>query len=61
LQEAEEKGDDYDRLKALETQADIADKLDASKRRKANPDTGFSSMYINNMEIILWFILAYLF
>jgi len=42
-QEAEEKGEDYDRLKALETQADIADKVDSSKRRKANPDTGFSS------------------
>ncbi|KAI1730910.1 SYF2 splicing factor domain-containing protein [Ditylenchus destructor] len=41
--EAEEKNLDYDRIKALETQADIADKLDAAKRRKTKPDTGFAS------------------
>lgn len=41
--EAEKNGDDFDRLKALDTQADIADKIDAAKRRKQNPDTGFAS------------------
>lgn len=41
--EAEEKGQDFDRLKALDTQADVADKIDAAKRRKKNPDTGFAS------------------
>ncbi|KAL3117933.1 hypothetical protein niasHT_005176 [Heterodera trifolii] len=41
--EAEERGEDYDRIKALGTQADIADKMEAAKRRKANPDTGFAS------------------
>lgn len=42
-EEAEEKGQDYDRIKALQTQADISEKIDAAKRRKANPDTGFAS------------------
>lgn len=41
--EAEKNGEDYDRLKALDTQVDMADKLDAAKRRKTNPDTGFAS------------------
>uniref|UniRef100_A0A914VIN4 Pre-mRNA-splicing factor SYF2 n=1 Tax=Plectus sambesii TaxID=2011161 RepID=A0A914VIN4_9BILA len=40
--EAEEKGQDYDRLKNMQTQADIAEKIDGSKRRKKNPDTGFA-------------------
>ncbi|TKR58428.1 hypothetical protein L596_029873 [Steinernema carpocapsae] len=41
--EAEERGEDYDRIKALNMQADISDKLAAAKRRKRNPDQGFSS------------------
>uniref|UniRef100_A0A914GUX3 Pre-mRNA-splicing factor SYF2 n=1 Tax=Globodera rostochiensis TaxID=31243 RepID=A0A914GUX3_GLORO len=41
--EAEECGEDYDRIRALSTQADLADKMEAAKRRKANPDTGFAS------------------
>lgn len=41
--EAEARGDDYERVKALDTQADVADKIDAAKRRKLNPDTGFAS------------------
>ncbi|KAH7709596.1 GCIP-interacting protein p29 [Aphelenchoides avenae] len=40
---AEERGEDYDRLKALETQADVADKVEAAKRRKKNPDQGFAN------------------
>lgn len=34
---------DFDRIKALETQVDIADKTDKAKRRKTRPDMGFSS------------------
>ncbi|VDD94833.1 unnamed protein product [Enterobius vermicularis] len=39
---AEEAGEDYERLKALETQADIADRKEYIKRKKKNPDKGFS-------------------
>jgi pre-mRNA-splicing factor SYF2 len=42
-QEAEERNEDYDRVKALETPADISDKLEAAKRRRIRPDTGFAS------------------
>jgi len=41
--EAEERGEDFDRNKALNTQADIADKVHNAKRRKKNPDTGFAN------------------
>jgi len=41
--EAEERGEDYDRIKALGTQADMADRIDAAKRRRVKPDTGFAS------------------
>ncbi|CAB3402558.1 unnamed protein product [Caenorhabditis bovis] len=40
---AEEKGLDYERLKAIETPAEIADKLELKRKRKKNPDLGFSS------------------
>lgn len=43
MQEAEERGEDYGRIKALGTQVDVADKIEAAKRRKENPDTGFAS------------------
>uniref|UniRef100_A0A915DNW1 Pre-mRNA-splicing factor SYF2 n=1 Tax=Ditylenchus dipsaci TaxID=166011 RepID=A0A915DNW1_9BILA len=42
--EAEDKNQDYDRVKALETQADVADKMDAAKRRKTKPDTGLLAL-----------------
>jgi hypothetical protein len=37
-------------LKALDTQADVAEKMEAAKRRKNNPDTGFASKFyfLNN-------------
>uniref|UniRef100_A0A914DQJ0 Pre-mRNA-splicing factor SYF2 n=1 Tax=Acrobeloides nanus TaxID=290746 RepID=A0A914DQJ0_9BILA len=41
--DAETKGEDFDRIKALNTQADVADKIDTSKRKRKNPDKGFSS------------------
>ncbi|KAI6205917.1 Pre-mRNA-splicing factor SYF2 [Aphelenchoides besseyi] len=41
--EAEEKGEDYERMKALNMQADIAEKMQAAKRRKKNPDIGFAN------------------
>uniref|UniRef100_A0A1I7YMJ7 Pre-mRNA-splicing factor SYF2 n=1 Tax=Steinernema glaseri TaxID=37863 RepID=A0A1I7YMJ7_9BILA len=40
---AEARGEDYNRVKALSMQADIADKIEAAKRRKRNPDKGFAS------------------
>ncbi|CAI4226238.1 unnamed protein product [Auanema sp. JU1783] len=40
---AEEEGKNYDRMKALNTQADVADRIEASRKRKKNPDQGFSS------------------
>lgn len=39
--EADEKGLDYERMKLLETQADIADKLEFAKNKKKNPHTEF--------------------
>jgi len=41
--EAEEQGLDYDKIKRLEVQADIADKIDRSKAKHKNPDPGFST------------------
>lgn len=41
--EAEENGINYERLKALDTQVDMADRTDKAKRRKTKPDMGFSS------------------
>uniref|UniRef100_A0A914ZR02 Pre-mRNA-splicing factor SYF2 n=1 Tax=Parascaris univalens TaxID=6257 RepID=A0A914ZR02_PARUN len=39
---AEERGEDYERLKALKTQADLAERKEFIKRKKHNPDKGFS-------------------
>jgi len=39
---AESSGKDYDRLKMLEMQANVADKINEARKRKKNPDTGFS-------------------
>ncbi|XP_022202296.1 pre-mRNA-splicing factor syf2 [Nilaparvata lugens] len=39
--QAEQKGEDYDRVKLLNVGADEAERLE-KKRRKANPDTGFA-------------------
>ncbi|VDK60817.1 unnamed protein product [Anisakis simplex] len=41
-EKAEERGEDYERLKALKTQADLADRKEFTKRKKHNPDKGFS-------------------
>ncbi|VDN18623.1 unnamed protein product [Gongylonema pulchrum] len=38
---AEERGEDFERLQALKTQADLAERKEMAKRRK-NPDRGFS-------------------
>uniref|UniRef100_A0A914Y3X4 Pre-mRNA-splicing factor SYF2 n=1 Tax=Panagrolaimus superbus TaxID=310955 RepID=A0A914Y3X4_9BILA len=47
---AEESGVDYDRVKSLHMQADIAEKLEAAKRRKKNPDTGFANYEAMSMR-----------
>lgn len=39
---AEEEGLDYDRIKALNTPADIAARIEMKRKRKKNPDQGFS-------------------
>ncbi|PAV60443.1 hypothetical protein WR25_10580 [Diploscapter pachys] len=41
--QAEEQGLDYDRIKALNMPADVAEKLELKRKRKKNPDQGFSS------------------
>lgn len=41
LQEAEDRGENYERLKVLDTGADELERLDR-KRKKKNPDQGFS-------------------
>uniref|UniRef100_A0A7I4XV78 Pre-mRNA-splicing factor SYF2 n=1 Tax=Haemonchus contortus TaxID=6289 RepID=A0A7I4XV78_HAECO len=40
---AEEAGLDYERLKALNTPADVAARVEMKRKRKKNPDQGFSS------------------
>jgi pre-mRNA-splicing factor SYF2 len=40
---AEKAGKDYDQVKLLDIQADVADKMETSKKRKKNPDHGFST------------------
>jgi len=42
-QEAKAKGVDYERVRALETQADHADASHRKKMKKTNPDEGFST------------------
>lgn len=37
-----EKGLDPDRMQALELRADVAEKIEAKKRRKQNPNTGYA-------------------
>ncbi|XP_055337599.1 pre-mRNA-splicing factor Syf2-like [Paramacrobiotus metropolitanus] len=41
--DAEEQGEDYDRLRMLDVTAAEASAMDAKKRRKKNPDMGFST------------------
>ena len=43
LQEAESKGEEYDRVKLLDIGADEAEKWDKKKKKK-NPDPGFSGI-----------------
>ena len=43
-QEAEARGENYDRVKLLETTAEEADKFER-KRKKKNPDEGFSGSF----------------
>ncbi|KAK6053895.1 hypothetical protein COOONC_08598, partial [Cooperia oncophora] len=40
---AEEDNLDYERLKALNTPADVAARIEMKRKRKKNPDQGFSS------------------
>jgi pre-mRNA-splicing factor SYF2 len=40
---AEEDGIDFERIKSLNMPADIADKIEYKRKRKKNPDLGFSS------------------
>lgn len=40
--EAEDNGEDYDRLKLLEASADDLERLERKRSRKQNPDTGFA-------------------
>lgn len=40
---AEENGEDFDRNKCLNVQADVAEKMQAAKRRKKRLDPGFAS------------------
>lgn len=47
FQKAEEEGLDYDRIKALNTPADIAARIEMKRKRKKNPDQGFSSRFKN--------------
>lgn len=41
-QEALDNGEDYEKVKMLETQADDADRLEQRKKRKKNTDKGFA-------------------
>lgn len=45
MQEAEARGENYDRVKLLEVTAEDADRLER-KRKKKNPDQGFSGIYM---------------
>lgn len=42
LQDCEESGQDYDRVKVLDISATDAEKWDRAKQRKKNPDQGFA-------------------
>ena len=44
LQECEEQGVPYERAKVWDVQADDAERWDAKKRKKKNPDQGFAGM-----------------
>ena len=52
MQEAEARGENYDRVKLLEVTAEDADRLER-KRKKKNPDQGFSGiqMYVNRKTL----------
>ena len=45
LQEAEARGEDYDRLKLLNVSAEEAERWEQKKKKK-NPDQGFSGVYV---------------
>ena len=45
LQEAEARGEDYDRLKLLDVSAEEAERWEQKKKKK-NPDQGFSGMHV---------------
>ena len=44
-QKAEENGEDYDRVKLLDKTADELERME-KKRKKKNPDEGFSGTYV---------------
>lgn len=52
-QEAESRGENYDRVKMLEVTAEDADRLER-KRKKKNPDQGFSG--IAYILVLLYFL-----
>ena len=51
-QEAEARGENYDRVKLLETTAEEADKFER-KRKKKNPDEGFSGTFIQFYRVVV--------
>ena len=53
LQACEEKGEDYDRVKLLEIGADEAERWERKKKKK-NPDPGFSGICCGLFSIPGW-------
>lgn len=43
IQECKAAGEDFDRVKVLDVQADQAERWEKTKEKKKNPDVGFSS------------------
>ena len=53
-QKAEENGEDYDRVKLLDKTADELERME-KKRKKKNPDEGFSGL-----DHIWWYVILYI-
>ena len=54
LQECEEQGVPYERAKVWDVQADDAERWDAKKRKKKNPDQGFAGTYVFQHPIVIF-------
>ena len=56
-QEAEARGEDFERVKFLDTPAEDAEKI-GRKKKKANPDTGFAgwvnSVVVANIVVVVY-------